>query len=230
MSSTKTPPSATTGTFAAGGFVPPAPTLRRSRNLPGAVLGVLVVVVCALAVAALAASGTHRAEVLVVSRPIPAGSTIRPADLTTAGVAADAKVHAIGASEAPSVVGRVAGDNLAAGTLLVRGELAEGPAVPHGMTIVGLALKPGFLPTGLAAQETVSVISTPPGSTTDPSSDGRVSGATAGVLVGAATVYSVDSSPDGQSSLVSVEVPASSAPTVAEANAQGGVSLVLVGG
>lgn len=224
MPTTKTPPSATSPPFGTDGFAGPAPSLRRPRNLPGAVLGALLIVVCALAGAALASSTDHRTHVIVVARAVPAGATIRAEDLASAAVSADGSVHGIRAVEAPSVVGRVAADNLVAGTLLVQGELATGPPVASGMTIVGLALKPGFLPASLAPQEKVSVISTPAGSSADPSRGSP------GVLVGAATVYSVGPSPDGQSSLVSVEVPAAAAAAVAEVNAQGGVSLVLVAG
>lgn len=91
-----------------------------------------------------------------------------------------------------------------------------------GSTIVGLALKPGFLPANIAPQDNVTILNTPTGSS---SANGA-----GGVLAGGVTVYSVGPSPDGQATLVSVEVPATNAPAVAEANAQGDVSLVLVGG
>jgi hypothetical protein len=206
------------------GLAGPAPTLRRSRNLPGAVLGVLLVVVCSLVVATLASSSGHRTQVLVVVKPVAAGTPIQGGDLRAAGVAADGIVRGIRASQAATIVGRVAADNLVPGALLVSSELAAGPRVAMGTAIVGLALKPGFLPANIASQDNVDVLDTPTGS---PSSS--ATGA-AGVLASGVPVYSLGSSPDGQTTLVSVEVPASSAPAVAEANAQGNVSLVLVGG
>ncbi|MDQ2727556.1 MAG: SAF domain-containing protein [Actinomycetota bacterium] len=210
--------------FTVPGFAGPAPTLRRSRNLPGAVLGVLLIIVCSLVVATLASSSGRRTQVLVIVKPIAAGTPIQVGDLRAAGVAADSSVRGIRSSQAATVVGRIAADNLVPGALLVSSELAAGPRVAKGTTIVGLALKPGFLPANIAPQDNVTVLDTPTGSASS-----TANGA-AGVLAGGATVYSVDPSPDGQTTLVSVVVPAASAPAVAEANAQGGISLVLVGG
>lgn len=222
MGLTKTRTTADQDGFTVPGFAGPAPTLRRSRNLPGAILGVLLVVVCSLVVATLASSSGHRTQVLVIVKPIAAGTPIRVGDIRPAGVAADSTVRGIRASQAATVVGRIAADNLVPGALLVSGELAAGPPVAKGSTIVGLALKPGFLPANIAPQDNVTILNTPTGSSS-------VNGA-GGVLAGGVTVYSVGPSPDGQATLVSVEVPATNAPAVAEANAQGDVSLVLVGG
>jgi hypothetical protein len=221
---TKTRTEADQAGFTVPGFAGPAPSLRRSRNLPGAVLGALLVVVCALVVATLASSSNHRTPVLVVVKPVAAGTPIRAGDLRAAGVAADSTVRAIRASQAATIVGRIAADNLVPGALLVSSELATGPGVAKGTTIVGLALKPGFLPANLAPQDNVTVLDTPTGS------GSSAAAGSAGVLAGGVPVYSVGPAPDGQATLVSVEVPAANAPAVAEANAQGDVSLVLVGG
>ncbi|MDQ6840222.1 MAG: SAF domain-containing protein [Actinomycetota bacterium] len=205
------------------GFSGPAPTLRRSRNMPGAILGILLVVVCSLVVATLASASGKRTQVLVISKPIAAGAPIHAGDIRSAGVAADSSVRGIRASQAGTVIGRLAADNLAPGSLLVSSELAAGPRVAKGSTIVGLALKPGFLPASLAPQDAVAVLDTPTGSASS-------TGATGAVLASSAVVFSVGSSPDNQTTLVSVQVPAASAPAVAGANAQGNISLVLVGG
>ncbi len=224
MGPTKTRTTADQAGFTAPGFASPASTLRRSRNLPGAILGVLLVIVCSLVVATLASSSGHRTQVLVIVKPIAAGTPIQAGDLHSAGVAADSTVHGIRASQATTIVGRIAAVNLVPGALLVSSELAAGPAVARGSTIVGLALKPGFLPANIAPQDNVTVLDTPTGPTSS-ATDGA-----GGVLANGVTVYSVGSSPDGQATLVSVEVPAASAPAVAEANAQGDITLVLVGG
>ncbi|MDQ6782945.1 MAG: SAF domain-containing protein [Actinomycetota bacterium] len=224
MASTRTRPAADHAGFTVPGFAGPTPTLRRSRNLPGAFLGILLVVVCSLAVATLASSNGQRTQVLIVVKPIAAGTPIQAGSLRSAGVAADGIVRGIRASQAATVIGRIAADNLVPGTLLVGAELATGPRVAKGRTIVGLALKPGFLPGGLSSQDTVTVVDTPASSAT---SSANTAGA---ILASNAVVYSVGAAPDGQASLVSVEVPAANAAAVAEANAQGSVSLVLVGG
>jgi hypothetical protein len=202
-------------------FGPSVPTLRRRRNVPGAVLGVLVVAVCAFGIGSWALSVGHRTQVLVVARFVPAGSVIQVSDLTTAGVSADHAVAAMPVAMSGQVVGRVVADNLVPGTLLVRAELSSGPQVPVGSSVVGLDLKPGMFPIGVQPGTTVSVVSTSVQSGT---------GSAGSVLVGTAKVFSTSLSPDGTSTLVSVVVPSSQAAAVATANAQGGVSLVMLPG
>jgi SAF domain len=206
------------------GFGPQIPVLRRRRNVPGAVLGALVVVVCAFAVGAWASSLGQRTAVLVVARDVPAGAVITASDLTSAGVAAGHNVTAIPASDSAQVVGRVAAERLAAGTLVVRAELATGPLVPAGSAVVGLALKPGMFPAALEPGDRTTVVITPAESGGGPGSSGG------SVLVSGAAVSQMGTSPDGQSTLVSVVVPSSDAPAVAAAGAQGSVSLVVDGG
>jgi SAF domain len=204
------------------GFGPQIPVLRRQRNVPGAVPGALAVVVCAFAVGAWASSVGQRTAVLVVAKDVPAGAVITGSDLTSAGVAAGHSVVAIPASDSAQVVGRVAAERLVAGTLVVRAELATGPLVPAGSSVVGLALKPGMFPAGLEPGDRTAVVVTPTNSG---------SGSSGGsVLVGGATVSQMGPSPDGQSTLVSVVVPSSDAGAVASAGAQGSVSLVVDGG
>ena len=70
-----------------------------------------------------------------------------------------------GASEAGSVVGRVAAHDLVPGTLLVAGELSSAPSLAPGQAVVGLAVKDGDLPADLAPEEHVEVIATPSEST-----------------------------------------------------------------
>ena len=110
------------------------------------VLGILLIAVCAFGIGAWALSVGHRTQVLVVTRSVQAGSVISASDLTTAGVAADHSVSGIPASTASQVIGKVASDNLVAGTLLVRAEVGGGPSVPSGSSVVGLDLKPGLFP------------------------------------------------------------------------------------
>jgi len=180
----------------------------------------LLVVVCAFGIGSWAASVGHRTHVLVVAHFVSAGSVIQSSDLTTVGISSDREVSAIPAAAAAQTVGRVAADNLVPGTLLVRAELASGPVVPAGSSLVGLALKPGMFPASLQPGDTVAVVATP-AQTAD-------SGA-GSVLVANATVYSTGISPDGTSTLVSVVVPAADAAAVATAGAQGNVSLVVDG-
>jgi hypothetical protein len=184
------------------------------------VLGVLLIAVCAFGIGAWALNVGHRTQVLVVARPVQAGSVISASDLTTAGVAADHNVSGIPASAASQAIGKVASDNLVPGTLLVRAEVGSGPSVPSGSSVVGLDLKPGMFPTSLQPGDSVAVVSTP--SQASSSAGGTV-------IVNKATVFSSSASPDGTSTLISVVVPSAQSSAVAAAGAQGAVSLVLNG-
>lgn len=210
-------------------FAEPAPTLRRARNLPGAVLGVLVVVVCALVVASLASSSGGRTGVLVVTRLVPAGARISSADLASTGVAAGPRVSGVRASDLSQVVGQVATHDLVPGTLLVRTEMAPAGSIDRSEAVIGLAVKDGDLPGTLAPGDHAEVVSTP-ASVPGASAAGTDTVAPGTVLVPDAVVRSVAPGSDGQSSLVSLAVPLPDAPVVAGANAAGAVSLVLLGG
>ncbi|MDQ6615246.1 MAG: SAF domain-containing protein [Actinomycetota bacterium] len=203
------------------GFGPP-PRPRPTRNVAGMLLGVVLVVFCAAGVAAFTASIGHRRSVLVVVRPVSAGSVIRDADLGEARLPPDPAVRTVGAGQRSHVVGRVAGVNLVAGTLVAEGELASGPRVDAAHAIVGVALKAGQFPTGLGPLDAVTVVETSP-----PSSLGPVD---AVVVVDNAEVISSAIAADAQTTVVSVLVPRTVAPAVAGAAARGQISLVLVSG
>ncbi len=202
------------------GFGPPPPP-RPSRNVAGIMLGVVLVVFCAVGVAAFTASLGHRQSVLVVIRPISAGTVIQDADLGEARLARDPAVRSVAASRRREVVGQVAGVNLFPGTLLAPADLGAGPQADATHAVAGLALKAGQWPAGLRALDTVTVIAA--------SSDSSAGAAASVVLVDSAQVTSISASGDGQTTLVSVLVPRSSAPDVASGAARGQISLVLVG-
>jgi hypothetical protein len=203
------------------GARPAVPSLQRRRNLSGAVLGVLLVAVCAFGIASWASSVGHRTLVLVVTREVPAGSVIQAADLTAAGVSAGRQVSAIPASAEAQEVGRVARVELVPGSLLERSQVGTGPAIPAGSSVVGLDLKGGTFPAETAAGSAVEVISTPP--------QGN-SSSTGAVLAQSATVLSVAADQDGTSTLISIVVPAGEASQIASAGAGGAVSLVMLPG
>jgi hypothetical protein len=176
-------------------------------------------------VAVYASNVGHRHAVLVVIRPVSAGTTLRAGDLGEARISSDPQVHAVPSGERSSVIGRVTSVNLVPGTLLVRGELASGPLIGPGSAVVGLALKPGRLPSGVKVLDRVTLVQTANG--TSPSGSSATSGQ---VLVTAAQVSSVEPTTDGQTTAVSVVVPTDAAPTVAAAAARDEVTLLLLGG
>jgi hypothetical protein len=209
------------------GFGQPPPP-RRPRNLAGALLGLLLIVFCAVAVALYAANVGHRRAVLVVTRPIKAGAVIHAADLGEVRISADPAVHSVPASQRDRVVGQVAGVTLVPGTLVTRAELVSGPSVASGQAVVGLSLKAGQFPAGLRAPDQVMLVDTGPSS--DGAAGATVTTPSLAVLVARAEVFSVDPAADGQTTVVSIITSVGSAPDVAQAGSKGAVSLVLLGG
>jgi hypothetical protein len=176
-------------------------------------------------VALYAANVGHRHAVLVVARPVKAGTAIRDADLGEARISNDPSIHTVAAGDRARVVGRVTAVNLIPGTLLSPGQLATGPRVDPGSAVVGLALKAGQFPAGLRPVDNVTLVRTTAPSDTSPSSATNGS-----VLADRAQIFSVDQAADGQTTIVSVIVPSALAPTVASASARAEISVVLLGG
>lgn len=203
------------------GFRPSVPSLQRRRNLSGAVLGVLLIAVCAFGIGSWASSVGHRTQVLVVTREVSAGAIIEAGDLTAAGVAASHQVSAVPASAEYQEVGKVARVQLVPGSLLEKSEVGTGPAISAGSSLVGLDLKSGTFPTQVGAGAAVEVVSTPP----------QGSAAFGGtVLAQNAMVLSVVADPSGTGTLVSIVVPSGEASAIASAGAGGDVSLVMLPG
>jgi hypothetical protein len=200
-------------------------------------LGLLLIVVCAAGVAVFAAHAGRRKAVLLIARPVKAGSVIETADVSETSVSVGAGVHVVSAADRSRVVGHVAAVNLVPGTLVSLEALATGPRLSAGDAVVGLALKPGQLPSELHPLDVVMVVRTASSSGTEGSASPADSGASGAsrsspgtVLVPSAQVYSVDQSAEGQTTNVSVVVSRSAAPAIASASAAGEVAVVRVGG
>jgi hypothetical protein len=152
-----------------GGAVRPGPLrpLPRRRR-PGMIaLAVALIGVGILGGAALFQRVNHQVPVLLVSRAVPAGTTVTAADLTTTSVVLGAGVKAIPAGQEHQVVGLVAATGLRPGTLLAASELTTSLPPSRNQQLVPVALKPSQLPaSGLAPGDQVIVISAPgaPGS------------------------------------------------------------------
>ena len=213
----------------AEGFGAP-PVKRRRRNTTGAVLGTLLVVACATAVAIYGSTVGHRHPVLVLARTVDAGAVISAADLGEARLSTDPAVHDVPTSRRDAVVGRVAAVPLLAGTLLSPDALARGSVTESGTSVVGLALRPGQAPADLHRTDQVMLVMTDPPGADATSPGGFGAGGYPGkVLVPKAEVFSVAPSSDGQSTVVSVAVPAAYAPAVAATGARDELTLVLLG-
>jgi hypothetical protein len=203
---------------------------RWQRRPAFVVLGLLLVLVFAALAAQLYLQVGGRASVLAVARPVPAGHRIGGQDLTEVRVSIDPAVHAVPASDRNQVVGRVALVDLLPRSLLNREAVAATPIPGAGKAIVGVALKPGQLPTILKPGDHVVVVVTPP----PPAGGGGAGGGAAAsgqppqVLVDDAVVFDLRQAEADQATVVSVVVARGQAADVARWQASGQVSLVMV--
>ena len=219
---------------AANGITPArtrsAPSGRR-RQLPLVVLGVLLVLGCALAFTDASLHMGSREEVLVVARPLAAGQMVTSADLRSARLSTGSGLEVVPMAEEASVVGRPAAVPLAAGSLLTTSEVGSASPVGAGADVVAVGLKPGAYPPDLAPGDRVQVVpvtSTPSGGTA--TGTGSRSAATSGSPI-SATVVGVDvaaATTDGPT-VFSLQLAKSDAAEVAELAAAGQASLVQLG-
>lgn len=136
-----------------------AGTPQRRRQLPWAVLGVLLVASSILAFAMWSRQQATRISVLVAANDIDAGEVIELDDLRTASIGSDAGVRLLESTDAALVVGEVARGPIPEGTPLSELLVVESDAVPEGMAVIGAALGPGEYPTSaLRAGDQVEMV------------------------------------------------------------------------
>jgi len=180
---------------------------------------VIVLVLSILGAMVLFSSATDRTAVIGVARDVPAGQVITRDDLREISISGGSGLDTIPADSASRVVGRTASVSLSAGSLVVPGQLIDGPQWPDGTVIAGAVLKPGQYPVGLAIGDPVEVVETTPPDAT---------GAGRPVSRGVATVVDMQEGSDGQSLLaVSLAVPDEDSAVIASAGADGRLSLVV---
>lgn len=190
--------------------------LRRGIHMPMIVVGLLLVVGCALAFGVLAQRLADQQPALVLARPLERGAVLTDADLAVAQLSTATALGAVAPQDRGQLVGHTLRVALPAGAL-VTPELVAPGAVDLGpdARTVGLALEPGAYPVAaLAAGDTVSVIST----------------ARDGMLLDNGVVLAVEPAIEGSSTLlVSVVVDDVMAAPIAAAAAADEIRLVLHG-
>jgi len=170
---------------------------------------------------ALTPARSRSSSVLVLARSVAAGNKVVASDLKVVSLQVPHGLSVVRASDVATVVGQVARTDLAAGSLLGPSEVgaASGSAAE-----VGLALKPGQYPPGLAPGDRVEVLSAP---AAGDSATSAGSG-TGTVLAPLAVVESVSpAATDPSTMLVGLGVAAGESVTVADAGAAGRVVLVV---
>ena len=196
------------------------PRGRRQRR-PGMVAaGVVLVGGFASVAAGLVARADHAVAVLAVARPVSAGQVLTADDVRIAHISGSG-VSALSAASLSTVGGETATSSLAPGTLLTNAMLTRAAVPSSGSQVVAVAEKSTLVPVGVVAGRYVSLVQVPVGQ----SRSGAESGA---VLVDRALVVGVRTDPTGGVVVLSVQVPATSAPAVAQAVAAGGLAVTLL--
>jgi hypothetical protein len=181
--------------------------------------GVVLIGGFATIAAGLVARSDHSVSVLAVARPVAVGQVLSPADLRVARISGSG-LSAMSASSMSLVVGETATSSLTPGMLLQSSMLTRSPVPGAGLQVVAVAEKSSLVPAGVAAGRSVSLIQVPT------AGGGRTGGG--GVLVDRALVVAVRTDPTGGTTVLSVEVPASLAPTVAQSVAAGALAVTLL--
>jgi hypothetical protein len=206
------------------------PGSRRHRQLPLVVVGVLLVIGCALAFTDASLHLGSREEVLVVAQPLAAGQMLTTGDLQAVRVSTGSGLQVVPVAEESSVVGRNVAVPLVPGALLTRSEVGTASAVGPGSDVVAVGLKPGAYPPDLGPGDRVQVVPVS-SSSSGASSGGGDASAASGSPVVAATVLAVDpaSAGSGGPTVFSLQVSKSDAGEVAALAAAGQASLIQVG-
>lgn len=145
------------------GSVPPpanvrAPSVPRDRKPALAALGLLLVLVGALASVYLQQQAKNRVGVVEIVKRVPQGAAITPDEIGEAMVAVDSSISYVTWSQAQSgaLKGYTARTDLVPGTLLVGQMLTTALPLAPGQEVVGLSLKDGQYPVGIQVGDTVS--------------------------------------------------------------------------
>ena len=164
-------------------------------------------------------AATTSVDVVVARNTIERGRLITAADLTTVRIGVDPAVRVVPSSQLPTLVGKRAVLDIAAGTPLAAAQFADQVVPGEGQSVVGLSLASGFLPSiPLKAGDKVRVVQQPV----------TMAGQQAGVpSTISASVVGVSKSVDGRATLVDVAVSADAAPGLAAQTSSGKIVLVL---
>jgi Flp pilus assembly protein CpaB len=175
------------------------------------------------------AARSSTVRVLVAASDLDAGQVIDRGDLRVVELSRMGGLRALQPTQQDLVVGRAARGPIPAGTVLNTGLFADrGQVVPAGQIVVGVALDPGASPSSqLAAGDRVEVLAV-----ARTTSSGASGGEPAAVLA-AGSVWAVEPIGSGAAATgktwVSLLIPRSAHPDVAQAAAEGRLRLGLLG-
>lgn len=172
--------------------------------MPHLLLGILLVLACAVGALALTLQLGGTRPVLATARAVAVGQVLTAADVRQVLLPSDSDVRAVDAGSAPSLVGRPLAASLPAGALLTPESFGGAAAPPAGQAVVAVALDAGRLPLEVTPGDRVSVVAAP------------ADGAERALPTSwPGVVTSVEPSDTGQLTVVSVQLPEERAREVA---------------
>lgn len=204
--------------------------LRRRRNLPWLIVGLVLVIACALAFAVTSLRLGGREPVLALAHRVPAGHVLAPADLRVVNVAAP-ELGLIPRRAAPRVTGRTTAVPLHGGALLTEKALGPASYPPEGQAVVAAALQTGAFPPSLGPGARVAVVVTAGEGASVAQGRASPNGAvpsSARVLEATVTSVTATRQQARGSTVVSLRLPRRQATTVAAAAGEQRVHLVLL--
>jgi hypothetical protein len=202
--------------------VPTPPRARRRWGLFAAM--VLVVALGALGNVWLLASTTTAREVVAARTTIERGSVIAREDLMTVRIELDPSLHTVPGGDLTGLVGQRAALDVAAGSLLTAESVTEAAVPPGGYSLVGVGVAQARMPgVALVAGDQVRVVATPELAT---GTDAHAAPVSVGAVVVAAQP-GTDATGAGAQTIVTLQVPAADAASLAALAATGKVAVVL---
>lgn len=187
------------------------------RNRVRIVAGAAIMLASAFAAAVLYSDAGERSAVLQIAHRVAAGEMIEAGDFTEALVASDVRGATVPASQAASLVGRVAAVDLVPGSLLAPGQVSDRSPSAATDAVVGAVLDEGYYPRGVGIGDRVLLVEISNDSDTAETSTPPVQ----------ATVVSVVDGVDIGSISISLAVPPADARRFAVAAARGRLTIVL---
>jgi hypothetical protein len=134
------------------------PSAPRDRKPALAALGLLLVLLGALASVYLQQRAGNRVAVVEITKRVPQGQAIGADAISEVMVAVDSSISYVtwGQAQSGALHGYTARTDLLPGTLLVGQMLTAALPLPAGQEVVGLSLKDGQYPLGIQVGDTVS--------------------------------------------------------------------------
>lgn len=194
------------------------------RRAPEVVAGLLVILVFSLGALWWQTSSTEQVEVLALRSAVLRGHVMTVEDLQVVGISSDDDLTVMAATDAATIIGRVARTDMAAGALIAAEQFSAGSLIEPGDGVVGLSLEAGQFPSmSLAPGDVVAVVLTP--GTIDATATKSAAG---NVLVDRALVVEVESVGVQGRLFVAVQVDENEAASIASAASANQVRLIQV--